>query len=122
MKFWKGKRIFMADLLYNNMIEGIVLTLKKMVPVNEPGTMEQYKTMPLKDWDKFKGQVDAVKNYVPASGKLNKLMEYFNDTLYPLLNSGKIMKMGLMKKAYGVRVDDYDFRQMLSKIDTLMQF
>lgn len=112
----------MADLLYNNMIEGIVLTLKKMVPVNEPGTMEQYKTMPLKDWDKFKGQIDAVKNYVPASGKLNKLMEYFNETLYPLLNSGKIMKMGLMKKAYGVRVDDYDFRQMLSKIDTLMQF
>ena len=63
--------------------------------------------------------VDSVKDYKPADGKYNQIMTYYNDTIYPLLDSGKVMKQGF-HKYQAIRIDDFDFRQMLSKLETLM--
>ena len=109
----------MIDNYYNNMIENLLPRLRNMVSVNEPGTMDQYKTMNLKEWNRFKEVVDSVKNYSPNSGKKNLIMNYFNDTVYPLLDSGKTMKQGF-HKLQAIRIDDFDFRQMLDKLETLM--
>ena len=109
----------MIDNYYNNMIENLLPRLRNMVSVNEPGTMDQYKTMNLKEWNRFKEVVDSVKDYSPAGGKKNLIMNYFNDTVYPLLDSGKIMKQGF-HKLQAIRIDDFDFRQMLDKLETLM--
>lgn len=109
----------MIDNYYNSMIENLLPRLKNMVSVNEPGTMDQYKTMNLKEWNRFKEIVDSVKDYKPVDGKYNQIMTFYNDTVYPLLDNGKVMKQGF-HKYQAIRIDDFDFRQMLSKLETLM--
>ena len=109
----------MIDNYYNSMIENLLPRLKNMVSVNEPGTMDQYKTMNLKEWNRFKEVVDSVKEYVPSDGKRNQIMTYYNETVYPLLDSGRLMKQGF-HKYQAIRIDDFDFRQMLNKLETLM--
>ena len=109
----------MIDNYYNSMIENLLPRLKNMVSINEPGTMDQYKTMNLKEWNRFKEIVDSVKDYKPADGKYNQIMTYYNDTIYPLLDSGKQMKQGF-HKMQAIRIDDFDFRQMLNKLEILM--
>ena len=116
---WKGNIEKMIDNYYNSMIENLLPRLKNMVSVNEPGTMDQYKTMNLKEWNRFKEVVDSVKEYVPSDGKRNQIMTYYNETVYPLLDSGRLMKQGF-HKYQAIRIDDFDFRQMLNKLETLM--
>ncbi len=106
----------MQDNYYNHMISSLLPNLKQMITLNEPGTMDEYKTMPLKDWEKINVMVESLKDYTLPNGKKNQLMTYYSETLYPMLASGRMIKQGF-KKLYGIRVDDFDFRQMLSKCE-----
>lgn len=110
----------MVDTYYNSLIENLLLKLKKMVPYYEDETMDEYKTMGLKDWDKIKDVVDSIYNYEPVEKKLT-IMNYFNDKVYPVIKSGRTIKQGF-HKIYAVRVDDYQFRNMLSELETLMTY
>lgn len=110
----------MIDNYYNSMIEELVMKLRKMVSVNEPVTMNEYVTMNLKEWNKQREIIDSIYNYEPQGKKLT-IMNYYNDKLYPLLTSGIVMKQGF-HKLYGVRIDNYDFKKMLSEIETLTTY
>lgn len=107
----------MQDNYYNHMISTLLPNLKQMLTFNEPGTMEQYKVMPVKEWDKLTVMIGSLKDYTLANGKKNQLMNYYTDNIYPMLVSGRLIKQGF-KKLYGIRVDDYDFRQMISKCES----
>ena len=110
----------MVDIFYNHMMENLVDKLYKLIPIYEQGTMEPYETINLKDWNNIKETIDSIKEYVPENGRHNNLMKYYNNTLYPLLISGKIMKSGF-KKLYAFKVSDSDFRGMISRVDSLMK-
>lgn len=110
----------MVDLLYNHMIENIVPKLYNFIPIYEQGTMDPYETLNLKEWNQIKETVDSIKDYLPDNGRLNNLMKYYNNTIHPLLTNGKIMKSGF-KKLYAIKVSDSDFREMLSRVDSLMK-
>lgn len=106
----------MQDNYYNHMISTLLPNLKQMLTFNEPGTMDQFKIMPLKEWDKLTVMVESLKDYTLSNGRKNQLMTYYSETLYPLLSSGNLLKQGF-KKYYAIRVDDFDFRQMISKCE-----
>ena len=106
----------MQDNYYNHMISTLLPNLKQMLTYNEPGTMDEFKTMPLKEWDKLTVMVESLKDYTLSNGRKNQLMTYYSETLYPLLVSGNQLKQGF-KKYYAIRVDDFDFRQMISKCE-----
>ena len=106
----------MQDNYYNHMISNLLAGIKQMLTYNEPGTMDQFKIMPLKERDKHTIMVDSLKDYTLTSGRKNQLMTYYSENLYPLLTSGTQLKQGF-KKYYAIRVDDYDFRQMISKCE-----
>ena len=110
----------MVDQYYNHMMENLVHELHEMLTLNEPGTMREYKIMNLKEWPRFKQTLDSIRQYSTTSGKKNNLMTYYDEDIYPLVVDGKTIKQGF-KKYYGFRIDDYDFRQMLGKIDRLMK-
>ena len=103
----------MQDSYYNHMLSTLLPNLKQMLTYNEPGTMDEYKVMSVKDWDKLKVMMDSLRDYTLPSGKKNQLMTYYSDVVYPLLVSGRLVK----KKLYGIRVDDFDFRQIMSKCE-----
>ncbi len=109
----------MQDNYYNHMISSLLPDLKKMLTINESGTMDEYKTMPIKDWEKLTVMIDSLKDYSLPTGKKNALMTYYSDKLYPVLVSGRQIKQGF-KKLYGIRIDDFDFRQMISKCESLI--
>lgn len=109
----------MQDNYYNHMISTLLPSLKQMITVNESGTMDEYKTMQIKDWEKLTVMIDSLKDYTLPSGRKNQLMQYYSDKLYPILVSGKQMKQGF-KKLYAIRIDDYDFRQILSRCESLI--
>ena len=110
----------MVDLFYNEMMENLVLKLYKFIPIYESGTMDQYETVSLKEWNGIKETVDSIKDYLPQNGRPNNLMKYYSSTIYPLLISGKIVKSGL-KKTYAFKINDSDFREMLHRLDSLMK-
>ena len=107
----------MQDNYYNHMISSLLPSLKQMLTLNEPGTMDEYKIMLTKDWDKLTIMVESLKDYTLPSGKKNQLMNYYTDSVYPVLVSGRLIKQGF-KKFYGIRIDDFDFRQLLSKCES----
>lgn len=107
----------MQDNYYNHMISTLLPNLKQMLTFNEPGTMDEYKVMQVKDWDKLTVMIESLKDYTLPNGKKNQLMSYYSDILYPVLIGGRPIKQGF-KKLYGIRVDDFDFRQMISKCES----
>ena len=109
----------MQDNYYNHMISTLLPNLKQMLTLNEPGTMDQYKTMPIKEWDKLTVMIDSLKDYTLSNGKKNQLMNFYSDKVYPVLISGRQIKQGF-KKLYAIRVDDFDFRQLISKCESLI--
>ena len=110
----------MVDLFYNEMMENLVLKLYKFIPIYEKETMDQYETVGLKEWNGIKETIDSIKDYIPENGRANNLMKYYNNTLYPLWISGKIVKSGF-KKNYAFKINDGDFREMLRRVDGLMK-
>ncbi len=111
----------MQDSYYNHMLETLLRELKEMITVDDKETMEQYKTMPVPTWENIKGFIDPLNEYVlPNSGKKNALMEYYSKKLFPLLKSYEIKKAGLFKKLVFIKVDDFDFRQIILKLEDLM--
>ena len=106
----------MQDSYYNHMISSLLPNLKQMLTFNEPGTMDEYKVMNIKDWDKLQIMMDSLKDYTLPSGRKNQLMTYYSDVVYPLLASGRQIKQGF-KKLYAIRVDDFDFRQIIAKCE-----
>ena len=109
----------MQDNYYNHMISSLLPNLKQMLTLNETGTMDEYKTMQTKEWDKLTVMIESLKDYTLPSGKKNQLMQYYSEKLYPILISGRQIKQGF-KKLYAIRIDDYDFRQMISKCESLI--
>ena len=109
----------MQDNYYNHMISSLLQGLKQMTTLDEKGTMDQYKTMNVKDWDKLAVYVDSLNDYTMPNGKKNQLMKYYSENIYPVISSGNVIKQGF-KKLYAVRIDDYDFRQLISKCESLI--
>ncbi len=108
----------MQDNYFNHMLEQFILELREMITVNEPKTMIQYKTMDIKKWQKIEGFVEGLHEYGKET-KMTKPMLYYDEKIYPVLKSGEIKKFGF-KKLFSIRIDDFDFRMLLSNIENLV--
>ncbi|MBR4495585.1 MAG: hypothetical protein IKP12_00455 [Acholeplasmatales bacterium] len=110
----------MVDQFYNHMMENLTSELYKLNTIYEPGTMKEYKVVDLKQWPKLKDTCDSILAYETTIKKSNNLMKYYSEYVYPLINDGKQLKQGF-HKYYGFRIDNYDFIQMMQKIDSMMK-
>lgn len=110
----------MQDNYYNHMLETVLRELKEMVTYDDKETMTQYKSIDPKTWSKIEPFFDPLNEYVMPNGKRNNLMKHYTENLYPILKTAEEKKVGFMKKLVLVKVDDYDFRQILYKCDDLM--
>ncbi len=109
----------MVDQFYNHMMENLTNELYKLNTIYEPGTMKEYKVVDLKQWPKLKDTCDSILAYTTIN-KTNNLMKYYSEYVYPLISDGKQLKQGF-HKYYGFRIDNYDFIQMMQKIDSMMK-
>ena len=108
----------MQDNYYNYMLEQFLKELREMVTINEQKTMIQYKTIDIKKWQKIEGFVEGLNEYGKDS-KVTKPMRYYSDKIYPVLKSGEIKKFGF-KKLFAIKIDDFDFRLLLSNCQSLI--
>jgi len=108
----------MRDEYYNHMLREVLGELKEMVAWNEPKTMVQFKICDPKAWEKTMVQVEGLYKY-DDGGYPDRLMTYFNDQVYPVITTGMEMKKGF-KKVYAIKIDDFDFRMLLSGCESLI--
>lgn len=107
----------MRDDYYNHMLTSLLADLKAMVTINEPKTMTQLKTMDVKAWEKTNVLVEGL--YAYESNVPDKLIEFYKYQLYPIISSGTIYKKGF-HKYYAIRIDDFDFRMLISNCEKLI--
>lgn len=110
----------MVDQFYNHMMENLTAELYKLNTIYESGTMKEFKVVDLKQWPSLKKTCDSILEYEAHAPKANNLMKYYSEYVYPLINEGKQLKQGF-HKFYGFRIDNYDFIQMMQKIDSMMK-
>lgn len=102
---------------YNHMLENLLFELKKMDSIMESKTIIQYETISIKEWVKIEPFIEPLK--FDGNGKPSMAMDFYTKTIYPVLKSGEEKKFGF-KKLFAIRIDDYDFRQMLSKCENII--
>ena len=107
----------MQDLYYNHILENIIHTLRNMKPVFDD-KMEEYQQLQVKDYDQIMPQADGLNSY-NSDGKRNKLMEYFSNSLYPVMQKAEFKK-SMFKKIYLIKIDSFDLRMILDKCESLM--
>lgn len=107
----------MQDSYYNHILENIIHVMRNMKPTYGDN-MEEYQQLQVKDYEQIFPQAEALNAY-NADGKRNKLMNYFSDSLFPVLKKAEFKK-SFMKKIYLIKIDSFDLRMILDKCESLM--
>ncbi len=106
----------MQSTYYNNMLEVVLKTLRDLKPIFDGKTNEEYLTMQHQTFEKLDAQAEGLNNF---EGKKTKLMEYFSQTLYPIIKSTELKKFGF-KKLYAIKMDAFELRMILDKCESMM--
>ena len=85
---------------------------KYVVLLSSESPNDKY-AMEVKDYDQIMPQADALNSY-NSDGKRNKLMEYFSNSLYPVMQKAEFKK-SMFKKIYLIKIDSFDLRMILDK-------
>lgn len=107
----------MQDSYYNHILENIIHTLRNMKP-QYGDDMVEYQQLQVKDYETIMPQAEALNTYNEGS-KRNKLMNYFSDSLFPVIKKAELKK-SFMKKIYLIKIDSFDLRMILDKCESLM--
>lgn len=108
----------MQDNYYNHMLSVVIRQLREFKPIYDKDMVE-FQTMPQKDWNSIEGYIDPLNEYDNGGRKRSRLMEYFSSSLYPILKTIELKKFGF-KKLMSIRIDSFDLRMILDKLESLM--